>query len=226
MNTAQIAKGALSRYFPSSNKLEVGYQHSTLPRGLQINTDINNLTALGYPQRENPDAVTVYVSSRTAPNIYKHILLANEIHHGYEAVDDLEFSNVGYLGISECRILACSATLSKASVFCKPQDTAELSSYLLNIYALEREKHHRAASKVILQYIETHFAASDLAAVNALLEAIDINKLSQWSIAGLIRFTGRARSHLPFWSSVFNRAKIVLTEKGYNAEKLLAGISG
>jgi hypothetical protein len=102
--------------------------------------------------------------------------------------------------------------------------TADLSSYLLNIYALEREERHREASKVIFQYVETHFADSNLASVNALLDTIDLEKLSQWSIAGLVRFTGRARSHLSCWPSVFYRAKTVLTAKGFNAERLLAGI--
>ncbi len=224
MSNAQICTDALERYFHIGNELGQGYENSTYTHRKQPNTIVRNLVVNGYPQSEDMDAVTVYISTSTAPDIYNKFQRAYEMHRGYVVVDDLNFSSGAYLGIIECKVLAGSDTPSKASIFDKLENTAELSSYLLNIYDLELAKRHRAASKVIFRYIETHFAMSDLMAVDAMLGAIDLEKLSPWSISGLVRFTGRARSHLPCWSTVFSNAKTLLAKQGYKAEKLLAGI--
>lgn len=95
---------------------------------------------------------------------------------------------------------------------------------LRRIYALERSKQHRAASKVIFRFIEASFADSNLAAINLMLKTIDMEELSKWSVSGLVRFTACAKEHLPAWSATYHNAKAVLTANGESAEKLLAGI--
>jgi len=92
------------------------------------------------------------------------------------------------------------------------------------IYSLERAKQHHAASKAIFRYIETNFADFNLAAVNLMLKNVELEELSSLSIAGLVRFTARAKNHLPAWSAVYRKAKVVLTKQGENAERILVGI--
>jgi len=109
--------------------------------------------------------------------------------------------------------------------FSTASETADnLNKQLQMVYALERAKHHRAASKVILRYIELNFTNSNLAGVNCILREANLEELSKWSITSLVRFTASAKSHLPAWSTVYRKAKTVLEKKGENAEKLLIGI--
>lgn len=140
------------------------------------------------------------------------------------AFQENEFPSRAYLGIVERKIFGVKDCVHKKNIVRKLEGIEDLSSYLLKIYELERVQQHRAASKVIFQYIESHFATSNLIAVNALLETINLDKLSAWSISGLVRFTGRAKQHLPSWSSTFVQSKRVLEKKGLDVNGLLAGI--
>lgn len=138
---------------------------------------------------------------------------------GEESLYSSESCN--YLGISERRLLSRD---DAPEVLCDLESSPELSSYLINIYALESKGQHRAASKVVFHFIETNFSTEKIGSVNAFMETIDLEKLSPWSISGLLRFTSRARDHLPHWLTTFNQAKKVLASKGYNADNLLVGI--
>lgn len=198
-------------------------QKSLICENLDIYTDLKNHST----SEVNRSIYGHYlVSSSTAPDIIKVINDENDAFLRYiqESVSNL--SDAIYLGLVEVKALAGAKKSLKASAFRELENTVELSSYLLSIYALETEKKHRAASKVIYKFIETNFAASNLFAVNALLDTIDLQQLSEWSISGLVRFTGRARSQLPCWDATFRKAKKVLTEKGFDSDKLLAGITG
>jgi len=90
----------------------------------------------------------------------------------------------------------------------------DLLACLSKVYALESAKRHRAASKVIFAFTERRFAKSDLASVNQLLANIDVEKLSVWSISGLLRVTARAKSWLPVWPTRLRDAKKTLSARG------------
>jgi hypothetical protein len=100
----------------------------------------------------------------------------------------------------------------------------DVSLCLSSVYALESAKRHRAASKVIFGFVEQHFAASDLAAVNFLLARTEISRLSVWSISGLLRVTARAKDSLPLWSTRFHEAKKILASRGVDVASLFAGL--
>lgn len=223
MSTVQISNNALRRYFPIDEESDVLNQYST-NTDKHFNVSENYLSDKSYTLNRGWKGVLVVVSTSTDPNNYEKYLHKIEKYLGSQLGEEPKFSNNAYLGIIESQVLIGPFRAHRAELMKELTSTTDLSSYLLNIYALEQKQRHREASKVIFQYVETHFASSNLASVNALLDTIDLEKLSQWSIAGLVRFTGRARSHLPCWSSVFNRAKTVLTANGWDAEKLLAGI--
>lgn len=100
----------------------------------------------------------------------------------------------------------------------------QVQAQLQLAYTYERTQKHRAASKVIFRYIEFNFSISNLTAVNFILKTADLNQLSKWSIAGLVRFTASAKAHLPAWASVYRKAKDELASRGDDAEGILAGI--
>jgi len=104
------------------------------------------------------------------------------------------------------------------------QENMIVENHLRMIYLLERTKQHRAASKIVFRFIETNFADSNLASVNLLLKTADFEKLSKWSISGLVRFTTSAKTHLPAWPSAYRKAKLVLLKRGENVEAIFAGI--
>lgn len=119
-----------------------------------------------------------------------------------------------------CSGIQNNSSLASDNIF------SSLDEHLGIIYSLESARKHRAASQAIFYYIETNFSNSNLTAINLMLKTIELERLSKWSISGLVRFTARAKKHLPAWSSAYHKAKVVLTDQGENAESLLVGIKG
>lgn len=151
---------------------------------------------------------------------------AYDTGRGAESLD-----NNDYLGSSKRRNpLANTDTQREQQLTQLIAHELGLNSYLTNIYALEEKSKQRAASKIIFQFIELNFSLSNLSAINTLLKTIDLARLSVYSIAGLVRFTSRARRHLPYWTTLFINAKQVLKareqKEGYKTEDVLIGIKG
>lgn len=218
-----LTSAAIQRFFSRS-------EDSSLESHREISNPINSGTEPDYANNQwQPNAHHfVVISTKTAPaytpEAYARCANIETVKQNLCFATFCDSRN--YVGISERKALAKGKALKNSEVIRDLECTPELPSYLLKIYNLEIIGQHRAASKVVFQFIETHFSSSNLAAVNALLEAIDLKKLSPWSIAGLVRFTSRAKSHLPYWSTVFAQAKKTLTDKGHSAEKILIGIKG
>jgi hypothetical protein len=218
-----IASAAIQRFFPRSDG-------STPENYREISNTIDSGTKPDYiTQQWHPNSLGFKViTTKTTPVHASHVHpLSASIEPEEQMLHLVLFSEArNYVGISEYKVLARENTPKRLDVIRDLEGTPELSSYLLKIYNLEKNCEHRAASKIVFQFIETRFSASNLAAVNALLEAIDLSKLSAYSIAGLVRFTSRAKNHLPYWATLFAQARKTLTEKGYNTEEVLMGIKG
>jgi len=100
----------------------------------------------------------------------------------------------------------------------------ELADILAEVYVLEADLQHRAASVIILRYIVVGGKSSDLAAIDELLSTIDLDKLGVHSLIALVRSTVAARQHLPSWSPTFNKVKNILSSRGEDVERLLVGM--
>jgi len=86
----------------------------------------------------------------------------------------------------------------------------ELVDCLAEVYTLEAELQHRAASVIILRYIIACEKSSDLQDINELLSTIDLDKLGTHSMIALVRSTANVRKLLPSWDATFNQVKTIL----------------
>lgn len=218
-----IASAAIQRFFPRSDDSRREF-YSEISNAVDSGTEPDFII-----QKWHPNAVRFeIITTKTTPTYTRDLYaLSASIEPAEEMLRTALFSeSCNYVGISEYKVLARENTPKRLDIIRDLERTPELSSYLLIIYNLEKNGKHRSASKIVFQFIETRFSSSNLAAVNALLEAVDLSKMSVYSIAGLIRFTSRAKNHLPYWANLFAQAKKILTEKGYKTEEVLIGIKG
>jgi len=102
----------------------------------------------------------------------------------------------------------------------------EIDIWLSKIYAMERAGRCRAASKLIFTFVERKFSEEDIASVNLFLAHVDLNKLSVWSVSGLLRVSAGVRNLLPLWTPCLNEAKRVMFMKGEDIVSLFKGLQG
>ncbi|MFZ2403892.1 MAG: hypothetical protein WAW41_02070 [Methylobacter sp.] len=222
VNSQHIYTDALNHYFPDS--IEESRKSSYPVTGAwKINETTEQLKADLSQIRQLCSSVVSYEAETSL-----HLICSNYTNNSsLSAISPyyyLVFPLVSQTRVIDSHVL--NATLIKQNELDSPikNITQRLDESLKKIYGLERSKQHREASKVILRYIEENFVESNLVAVNLLLRDIEFDELSKWSIAGLIRFTARAKSHLPAWPYAYRKAINALTEKDENAKKILVGI--
>lgn len=173
-------------------------------------------TASRAPSRERTS--TRIVSTQTAPDRRGFIVI-----HG----DSFQTGSLGasYVGMSERKEITGHPVASVEDKLRESRWPNELAAFLPRIYFLERNNRQRAASKFIMRIIEMKFHESDLVTVNSLIENIELERLSVYSVSGLLRCSARGRNHLPAWKGAYYKAKDVLLSRGEDAEGILAGLT-
>lgn len=134
------------------------------------------------------------------------------------------FATNDYLGESELRNLGTHYAIKLGSSHEEQESSQGVPRYLLQLYALEEAGKHREAAKLIFEFIESNFASLSLDKINSLIEMISLERLSEWSIVGIVRSTYRARHVLGLWKNLYQNARRELHSKGHDANKLLIGI--
>lgn len=96
---------------------------------------------------------------------------------------------------------------------------------LEKIYELDKtEDKRRSAAKVVFTFVERNFASRDLRAIHRLMARMDIGKMSELSLVGLIRATSRAKNFLPLWGRTLQKTRKALEARGLDHRGLLMGI--
>lgn len=97
--------------------------------------------------------------------------------------------------------------------------------YTVNtISYFERSGRGQLASFYAVYFVEQSFRLMAYDKVNKLLNDIDINDLTEWSMIALLRSSFSARSFLPAWTSFKDNIRNKLDEEGKNPKKLLRGL--
>lgn len=142
----------------------------------------------------------------------------------YQLVIDLETR----INVSPISTFAGEATYSSA-VRPVEQEEEEMERAILQllekVYELDRANDKkRSASKAIFTFVERNFARRDLRAVHRLMARMDIGKMSELSLVGLIRATSRAKNFLPLWGRTLQKTRKALEARGVDHRGLLMGI--
>ena len=132
--------------------------------------------------------------------------------------------------MTQCKLIECSSLLknnflkSSEIIILNNKNNFKLLDLLFNIYELERSCEHRKASMSAMQFIMQSKSMLDCGSIDLLIELIDINRLSVYTILGIVRYTTNIRIHLPHWDMLYVKAKNKFLNNGYNAKNLLIGI--
>lgn len=89
-----------------------------------------------------------------------------------------------------------------------------LEMYKNTIYELEA-LNGMAASVYVTCLIENLFEENDISFIDNLLETIDIDKLTNWSMVALLRTTFSAKHLLQNWKRFYESTYNVLTDRGF-----------
>ena len=99
-----------------------------------------------------------------------------------------------------------------------------VSDVLNSIYILETSGRPRDASIAAMRCIEEFFDEGDLRSVDRFLAELELKRLKQWTVIGVIRATARVADRLPSWKLVQRRAVERLKVLNVDVEKVFVGL--
>lgn len=96
---------------------------------------------------------------------------------------------------------------------------------LISIYELDRAGFGRLAAQEVMLFVESNLRRNGINETNRLLELVDVSKLSNRSLIGLIRSTARLKDKLPAWKLAYLNSRTQVTKQGKNPDTLFVGLS-
>lgn len=126
-------------------------------------------------------------------------------------------TSAAFVGI-DCTIIVVSQSLNANVV------SSAVSAALDQIYALEMLAEPRAASRLLMGWIEGNNKTGDFGGANDMLMNADLRRFSSRSLMGLIRSTYRMREMLPAWSKTYYSAWVEVDKKGKKPQDIFIGL--